>query len=78
MWTDLDTGSLDGQRCIRGRRTVESEAEFAVIVWPQIWPTRAAENTQICVINWFLEQFCDRGRILNDTAWHSIYEIGCC
>jgi hypothetical protein len=55
-----------------------AKTEFTGIVWPQVWPTRAAENAQVGVIDGFLEQLCDRGCVLNDTAWHSIYEITCC
>jgi hypothetical protein len=32
-----------------------AKTEFTVIVWPQIWPTRAAENAQEGVIDGFLE-----------------------
>jgi hypothetical protein len=52
-----------------------AKAQFMIVIWTEVGPTCAPEDTKETIIDFLFEQFGDRCRVLDGATWHAINEI---
>jgi hypothetical protein len=46
-----------------------------IVIWAEVGPVCAPEDTKKAIVDFFFEQFGDRCRVLDGATWHAINEI---